>query len=288
MREKLSQFRFRKLRRNIVQPHKPLAVLVPNRHVLDAGTVLDLIAHLLQLADKIVKVGAFGKRHFHIGSDHTAQCRLALAAVAPFAIRDAASVCFYDRQPVLAAQVIGNPSYVLIVGFEIVAEHFAVHKGNRIDDYVVMQVSLVQMGGHRTLKPICQTASGKFTSDLMHLVRAGFAGLKALDNMVANIAVSYFLMPAAFGCLHNQAGILRVAVKAGDIELVFRLVLVLGVVHQPVERIAAKDLCLFRVSGIVQTIFQALAYRQDFCCCHYSCSFISSQMRVMICCASCR
>ena len=96
MREKLSQFCFRKLRRNTVQPHKPLAVLVANRHVLDAGTVLDLIAHPLQLADKIVKVGAFGKCHFHIGSDHTAQCRFSLAAVAPFAIRDAAAVRFYD------------------------------------------------------------------------------------------------------------------------------------------------------------------------------------------------
>ena len=95
-------------------------------------------------------------------------------------------------------------------------------------------------------------------------------------------------MPAAFGCLHNQAGVLRVTVKAGDIELVFRLVLVLGVVHQPVERIAAKDLGLFRVGGVVQAVFQALAHRQDFCCRHYSCSFISSQMRVMICCASCR
>ena len=122
----------------------------------------------------------------------------------------------------------------------------------------------------------------------MHLIRAGFAGLKTLNNMVADIAMSDVFMPAAFGCLHNQAGVLRVAVKAGDIELVFRLVLVLGVVHQPVQRIAAKDLGLFRVGGVVQTVFQALAHRQDFCCRHYSCSFISSQMRVMICCASCR
>ena len=122
----------------------------------------------------------------------------------------------------------------------------------------------------------------------MHLIRAGFAGLKALNNMVADIAVSDVFMPAAFGCLHNQAGVLRVTVKACDIELVFRLVLVLGVVHQPVERIPAKDLGLFRVGSIVQAVFQALAHRQDFCCRHYSCSFISSQMRVMICCASCR
>ena len=122
----------------------------------------------------------------------------------------------------------------------------------------------------------------------MYLVRAGFAGLKALNNMVADIAVSDVFMPAAFGCLHNQAGILRVAVKAGDIEPVLRLILVLGVVHQPVERIAAKDLGFFRVCSIVQAVFQALAHRQDFCCRHYSCSFISSQMRVMICCASCR
>jgi len=160
LREKLSQFRFGKLRRNTVQPHKPFTVLVPNRHVLDAGTVLDLIAHPLQLADKIVKVGAFSKRHFHIRFDHTAQCRFSLAAVAPFAIRDTATVRFYDRQLVLPTQVIGNLPYALIVGFEIVAEHFAVRKGNRIDHNMVMQMPLVQMGGHRTLKPICQTASG--------------------------------------------------------------------------------------------------------------------------------
>ena len=97
MREKLSQFRFGKLRCYTVQPHKPLAVLVPNRHVLDAGTVLDLIAHPLQLADKIVKVGAFGKRHFNIGFDHTAQCWLTLAAAAPFPVGDAAPVRFYNR-----------------------------------------------------------------------------------------------------------------------------------------------------------------------------------------------
>ena len=103
LREKLSQFRLGKLRRNTVQPHKPLTVLVPNRHVFDVGTVLDLIAHLLQLADKIVKVSAFGKRHFYIGFDHAAQCRFTLAAAAPFSVGDAASVRFYDRQPILPA-----------------------------------------------------------------------------------------------------------------------------------------------------------------------------------------
>ena len=89
----------------------------------------------------------------------------------------------------------------------------------------------------------------------MHLVRAGFAGLKALNNMVADIAVSDVFMPAAFGCLHNQASVLRVTVKAGDIELVFRLVLVLGVVHQPIQRIPAKDLGLLGVGSIVQAVF---------------------------------
>ena len=96
LREKISQFQLGKLRRYTIQSYKLFAGLVPNCHMLDAGTVLDLVAHPLQLADKIVKVGAFSKRHFHIGFDHTAQCRLALVAVAPFSVGDAAPVRFYD------------------------------------------------------------------------------------------------------------------------------------------------------------------------------------------------
>ena len=59
------------------------------------------------------------------------------------------------------------------------------------------------------------------------------------------------LISLLLSVLDNQAGVLRVAVKACDIELVFRLVLVLGVVHQPVERIPAKDLGLFGVGSVV-------------------------------------
>ena len=40
----------------------------------------------------------------------------------------------------------------MVVGVKVVAEHFAIRIGYRIDDYMIVQVAFVQMGADRTLK----------------------------------------------------------------------------------------------------------------------------------------
>ena len=72
----------------------------------------------------------------------------------------------------------------MVVGVKVVAEHFAIRIGYRIDDYMIVQVAFVQMGADRTLKPIRKKPPCKFTANLVYLVGRGFTGRKTLNNMI--------------------------------------------------------------------------------------------------------
>ena len=147
---------------------------------------------------------------------------------------------------------------------------------------MVVQMSFVQMGTDGTLKTILQKPPGKFAADFVYLIGCCLAGLKTLNNMVAHIAAVQRLAPTPLCCLHKIIGVLRVAVKAGNIELVLGFIAVLRVVHQPLHICGVQILRLLRIGGIIQAAFQLPAHRQNLCDCHYCFSRTSCQMRCII------
>ena len=133
-----------------------------------------------------------------------------------------------------------------IVVLELVPVHQAVHKGNAVKNDMVVQMSLVQMGGD---------------NDLVGLVRRDLSGGKGLDDMVA-FPLAPHLAPAPFGVHH--VGIDRIPVtvdgcfKTGALGLV------------PVEGIVDSGLQrgFFLVLGIVHALVQTVMHHKDFCVRH--------------------
>ena len=111
---------------------------------------------------------------------------------------------------------------------------------------------LVQVGADRTLKAVSQKSAGKLAANIMHLIRRGLAGLKALDNVIHHIAAVQRLAPPAFGCLHSFVGVLRNTVKAGHIQLMLSFILVLRVVNQPLHIGRAQIFRLLRIGCVIQ------------------------------------
>ena len=99
----------------------------------------------------------------------------------------------------------------MVVGVKVVAEHFAIRIGYRIDDYMIVQVAFVQMGADRTLKPIRKKPPCKFTANLMYLVGRGFTGAETLDDVVGqNITLIHRLIPAFLCAVHSAVSSGRV------------------------------------------------------------------------------
>ena len=87
----------------------------------------------------------------------------------------------------------------MVVGVKVVAEHFSVRIGYRIDDYMIAQVAFVQMGADRTLKPIRKKPPCKFTANLVYLVGRGFTGAETLNDVVGQNSLIRGLLPQSFG-----------------------------------------------------------------------------------------
>ena len=187
----------------------------------------------------------------------------------PLAVGFPVSIRFHNRQSIFAAQFIGNSSDPLVVSSKIIAEHPPIHKRNRVYDNMVVQMSFVQMGTDGTLKTVSQKPPGEFAADFVYLIGCCLTGLEALNNMVAHIAAVQRFAPTPLCCLHKIIGVLRVAVKAGNIELVLGFIAVLRVVHQPLHICGVQILRLLRIGGVIQAAFQLPAHRQNFCDCHY-------------------
>ena len=212
-----------------INAHTALRALVPNRHVFYARTIFDHVAHSLQFGNKAIKGVRSGHGKLHILAHHAADGRLAGFAAEPIGIAFPFAVRFYDGEFVFPAEFIGNFADTLIVGGKVIAEHFAVYKGNRIGYDVVMQMSLVQMGGNGAFKAVCQKSARKLAADLMHLLRRSLTGCKALDNMVGQNALVSWHEPNALGFFHALTGSVRVTLKARHIQLVFGFVLILRI-----------------------------------------------------------
>ena len=116
---------------------------------------------------------------------------------------------------------------------------------------MVVQMSFVQMGTDGALKTVSQKPPGKFAADFVYLIGCCLAGLKTLNNMVAHIAAVQRLAPTPLCCLHKIRGVLRIAIKAGNIELVLGFIAVLRVVHQPLHICRTEIFCLLRIGSIV-------------------------------------
>ena len=114
--------------------------------------------------------------------------------------RDDGSYIRFDYgQPILSAKFIRYLSDSVVVGVKVVAEHFAIRIGYRIDDYMIVQVAFVQMGADRTLKPIRKKPPCKFTANLVYLVGRGFTGAETLNDVVGQNSLIRGLLPQSFG-----------------------------------------------------------------------------------------
>ena len=158
---------------------------------------------------------------------HAADGWLAGFAAEPIGIALPFAVSCYDREPVLPAEFIRDFSDAFIIGAEVIPKQSAVYKGNRIGYDVVMQMSLVQMGGNGAFKAVCQKSARKLAADLMHLLRRSLTGGKALDNVVRQNALVSWHEPNALGFFHALTGSVRVTMKSRHIQLVFGFVLIL-------------------------------------------------------------
>ena len=188
---------------------------MPNRHVFYARTIFDHVAHSLQFGNKAIKGVSSGHGEFHILAHHAADGRLAGFAAEPIGIALPFAVGFNDGESVFPAEFIRDFSDAFVIGVEVVPEHSSVYKGNRIGYDVVMQMSLVQMGGNGAFKAVSQKAARKLAADLMHLLRRSLTGGKALDNVVRqNAAIIHRLIQAFLGAVHSATSISRSTIEA--------------------------------------------------------------------------
>ena len=176
-----------------------LGVFMAHSHVFHTRAVFDRVAHVLQFRDKAIKAVGGSNSLFHIFAYHTTNGRLAGLPAQPFVIRFSLAVRFDDGQPILSAKFIRYLSDSVVVGVKVVAEHFSVRIGYRIDDYMIVQVAFVQMGADRTLKPIRKKPLCKFTANLVYLVGRGFTGAETLYDVVGQNSLIRGLLPQSFG-----------------------------------------------------------------------------------------
>ena len=196
----LPQRCFRKARVEPVNAYISLSVFMAHGHVFHTRAIFDHVAHSLQFGNKAIKGVSSGHGKRHILAHHAADGRLAYFAAEPIGIALPFAVGFNDGEPVLPAEFIGNLADAFVIGVEVVPEHSAVYKGNRIGYDVVMQMSLVQMGGNGAFKAVSQKAARKLAADLMHLLRRSLTGGKALDNVVRQNALVSWHKPRFIFC----------------------------------------------------------------------------------------
>ena len=123
----------------------------------------------------------------------------------------------------MACRAVGNCSQLLVVV-----------EGYRIDDDVVVQVSLVDVGGYHILVFALCKFGCQFFAQLMSLLRRQIIiGGKGLYQVVGQVSAAALAVVdlAGGGCRHLEveAGGLRLGIIAGHIQLAVRLVRVFDV-----------------------------------------------------------
>ena len=107
---------------------------------------------------------------------------------------------------------------------EIVAVHSPVHKGDGIENHMIVQVFPIQVGGDDNLIAAPQQTVGKFNAYGVGLLRGGLTWGKGLDDVVALHMVLTGLFPTPLGIQHISMGALQLAVdgafKTGALRLV--------------------------------------------------------------------
>ena len=235
------------------------------------GPVPDGIAHLLHLNHKALKAVGGSDGLFHIGLYQSAPGGLSFPAFLPFGVRLTFSIGHDGGQSVFPAQLIGYLTDSPVVGGKIVAEHFTVQIGYRIDDHMIVQMSFVEMCGYRTFKAVGQKAAGKLAADFMGLCGGGFPRRKTLDNVIPQHAFVSWFAPPPLGSVHHAVCRLRRTVKAGHIKLMFCFVGVLCVGECASQVRGGQHFCFVGVGSVVQTALQMVVNGDDFRIGHIRC-----------------
>ena len=194
--------------------------------------ITDLISHLIEGKDKGGPVDGTFQSAIHICLDGAAHRGPPGLFRRPFGIVFSVPFRVNDLQPVLPAQVIGDLPDALVVIPELVAVHFAIHKCNRIEYDMIVQMGFIQVRADCHFVSFSQKPSDKFTPDFMCLLRSYLSGLERLNHMIGQHMALAIFAPSFPGGVHRVAGIGRVTVESRYIQLVFGLIPVLGVVQK--------------------------------------------------------
>ena len=124
----------------------------------------------------------------------------------------------YHRKPLLPADGIRGVLQGAVGLFAVIVP-FAVHKGYRVDDEVIVAAVGVQVGGYQHLKAVSPYPLGQFHPDGVALLRRDFAGAETLVGVKGHRAPG--LVELLLGQFHLLTGNLRHTVDAADKQLAF-------------------------------------------------------------------
>lgn len=116
----------------------------------------------------------------HVGLHERAPRGAPLALGAPFGVvaRAAAPGALHHRKTMLPAQFVGRFAHRAVAG-GVSVEAPAVGEGHRVDHEVVVEVGLVQMGGHHNLEAAAPQLLGEGDAHLVGRGGVGLAGANA-------------------------------------------------------------------------------------------------------------
>ena len=192
-----------------VQTDKPLGTGWAHSGVLPVGAAFDCIAvSLQQQKEGLVGIG-FSDNAVNVLPDDAPHGGPAVLLRFPFAVVLALALGGDDGQIVFAAQLIRGAAHLVVVALWAGVVFLPVHKGNGIDDDVVVQMGFVQMRPDDHLIPLSEHPPCKLHPNLMCLLRCNFAGGKGLDEVVAENAACF--SPTLFGRRHFAESMFRTA-----------------------------------------------------------------------------
>ena len=211
---------------------------------------IDLIAHILQFTKKSFVTRCNKECPVCICLYQRPDGGLPLLCPFPIPIRKPMPIGFNDRELEFTAQFIGNLADSLIVTFEIISEHVAIRKADRIEYNMAMKMLLIQMSADGAFKSLCKKTAGKFTADLKALFWRHLFGGETLNNVIAEHTTVFRFLPSALGGLHGRKSSGRITVESGHIQLIFGFFIVSGVAQKALKVFGLNDFGFLWIGGI--------------------------------------
>ena len=194
----------------------------------------------------------------HVGLHERAPRGAPLALGAPFGVvaRAAAPGALHHRKTMLPAQFVGRFAHRAVAG-GVSVEAPAVGEGHRVDHEVVVEVGLVQMGGHHNLEAAAPQLLGEGDAHLVGRGGVGLAGRERLVSVEGHDAARLAVLALGRVHLFQRRG--GQAVDAGHVQLPLGLAGVGGVEDGGAHALplVGRAFGLVRVPGVPEHARQA-------------------------------